>query len=190
MHKEVATLKEKKRLYEMARAKGSVGNFEVGDFVLWSRVDSRLQGNKLLVRWVGPFRVVEARQHAFVVEHLITKGKIEVHGSRLKFYSDASLEVTAELKEHVASQGIVVGVRAIVGHRKHPVTNEWEVKVAWLASRTLRTRGSPSGRSTPMFLPRCKSMSTIMRLPSSTGFKARPPPMTNPLFAVRMMTQR
>ncbi|KAG6618434.1 uncharacterized protein IUM83_01443 [Phytophthora cinnamomi] len=116
MHKEAATQKEKKRLYEMARAKGSVCNFEVGDFVLWSRVDSRLQGNKLLVRWVGPFRVLEARQHSFIVEHLITKDKVEVHGSRLKCYCDSSLDVTAELKEHVAKQGIVLG----------DVENSWE----------------------------------------------------------------
>ncbi|KAI9991984.1 hypothetical protein PInf_017364 [Phytophthora infestans] len=34
MHKEAATLKEKKHLYEMARAKDSVCNFEVGDFGL------------------------------------------------------------------------------------------------------------------------------------------------------------
>ncbi|GMF41238.1 unnamed protein product [Phytophthora lilii] len=96
-----------------------------------------------LVRWVGPFRVVEARQHAFVVEHLITKGKIEVHGSRLKFYSDASLEVTAELKEHVASQGIVLGVWAIVGHRKHPVTDEWEVQVAWVGLEDIENSWEP-----------------------------------------------
>ncbi|KAI9991986.1 hypothetical protein PInf_017366 [Phytophthora infestans] len=34
MHKEAATLKEKKHLYEMARAKDSVCNFEVSDFGL------------------------------------------------------------------------------------------------------------------------------------------------------------
>ncbi|OWY93050.1 hypothetical protein PHMEG_00037692 [Phytophthora megakarya] len=129
MHKEANTYKEKKRLYAMARSKGSICNFEVGDFVLWSRVDSRLQGNKLLVRWVGPFRVVEARQHSFIVEHLLTRAQVEVHGSRLKFYSDSSLDVTAELKEHVAKQGIVLGVRAIVDHRRNPTGNPDQQRV-------------------------------------------------------------
>ncbi|KAE9037711.1 hypothetical protein PR002_g6407 [Phytophthora rubi] len=146
MHKEATTQKEKKRLYEMARAKGGICNFAVGDFVLWSRVDSRLQGSKLLVRWVGPFRVVEARQHSFIIDHLITKDKVEVHGSRLKFYCDSSLNVTAELKEHVAKQGIVLGVRAIVNHRNNPVSNEWEVQVAWIGLEDVENSWEPLRR--------------------------------------------
>ncbi|GMF36002.1 unnamed protein product [Phytophthora fragariaefolia] len=132
MHKEATTQKEKKRLYEMAYAKGRICNFVVGDFVLWSRLDSRLQGSKILVRWVGPFRVVEPRQHSFIVEHLVTKDKVDVHGPCLKFYCDSSLNVKAELKAHVAKQGIVLGIRAIVNHRKNPVSNEWDVQVAWI----------------------------------------------------------
>ncbi|OWZ05895.1 LOW QUALITY PROTEIN: hypothetical protein PHMEG_00021933 [Phytophthora megakarya] len=138
MHKEAATQREKKRLYEMARAKGRICNFVVGDFVLWSRVDSRLQGSKLLVRWVGPFRVVEARQHSFIVQHLITKDKVEVHGSRLKFYCDSSLNVTAELKEHVAKQGIVLGVRASITG-----STQWEVQVAWIGLEDVENSWEP-----------------------------------------------
>ncbi|OWZ10045.1 hypothetical protein PHMEG_00017166 [Phytophthora megakarya] len=135
--------REKKRLYEMARAKGSTCNFAVGGFVLWSRVDSRRQGSKLLVHWVGPFRVVEARQHSFIVEHLITKDEVEEHGSRLKFYCDSSLNVTAALKEHVAKQGIVVGVRAVINHRKNPVSNKWEVQVAWIVLEDVENSWEP-----------------------------------------------
>ncbi|KAG6592664.1 uncharacterized protein IUM83_12542 [Phytophthora cinnamomi] len=57
---------EQRHTAAMARSKGTVCNFSEGDYVLWSRVDQRLQGGKLLVRWVGPFQVYD------------------VHGSRLK----------------------------------------------------------------------------------------------------------
>ncbi|GMF57038.1 unnamed protein product [Phytophthora fragariaefolia] len=74
MHAEVV---ERKRLANMARSKGSTCNFEPGDYVLWSRVDKRLQSSKLLVRWVGPFRVTEALAHSFMVEYLLTKDVYE-----------------------------------------------------------------------------------------------------------------
>ncbi|KAI9915064.1 hypothetical protein PsorP6_008620 [Peronosclerospora sorghi] len=65
-------------------------------FFLWSRVDSRLQRNKLHLRCVIPSRVVDVLQHSFIVEHLITNDKFDVH---------LSLNVTTELKEHVANEG-------------------------------------------------------------------------------------
>ncbi|POM73863.1 Chromodomain containing hypothetical protein [Phytophthora palmivora] len=34
-------------------------DFSVGDYVLRSRVDEKLQSNKLLVTWVGPYRVTD-----------------------------------------------------------------------------------------------------------------------------------
>ncbi|KAE9360834.1 hypothetical protein PF008_g1643 [Phytophthora fragariae] len=63
MHSKVIARKEQRRAYELLKAKGQTCNFEVGDFVLWSRVDKRMRGSKLLVRWVGPFRVTEALSH-------------------------------------------------------------------------------------------------------------------------------
>ncbi|GMF32980.1 unnamed protein product [Phytophthora fragariaefolia] len=109
---------------------GKLENFTVGDFVLWSRVDERLRGNKLVVRWVGPYRVTEAREYSFVIEHLI-RDDFEVHGSRLKFCDDASLEVDEEILEHVAKQGIVLGVERIREHRFNPITKQWELLVSW-----------------------------------------------------------
>ncbi|KAF1331462.1 hypothetical protein FI667_g4297, partial [Globisporangium splendens] len=49
----------------------SESNFAVGDFVLWSRVDARLGGNKLMVRWARPFQVVDALPHQFVARNLL-----------------------------------------------------------------------------------------------------------------------
>ncbi|KAG6592663.1 uncharacterized protein IUM83_12542 [Phytophthora cinnamomi] len=75
---------EQRHTAAMARSKGTVCNFSEGDYVLWSRVDQRLQGGKLLVRWVGPFQVVKALPHSFLVRHLLTGAEYDVHGSRLK----------------------------------------------------------------------------------------------------------
>ncbi|GMF64573.1 unnamed protein product [Phytophthora lilii] len=86
MHQEVVGRKVKTRLYQKMAKEGKLENFSVGDYVLWSRVDERLRGNKLMARWVGPYRVTEAREYSFIVEHLLTGDKFEVHGSRLKFY--------------------------------------------------------------------------------------------------------
>ncbi|ETN01130.1 hypothetical protein PPTG_17556 [Phytophthora nicotianae INRA-310] len=49
----------------MAATKGSTANFEIGNYVLWSRVDQRFSKDKLLAQWVGPFAVTEARPYSF-----------------------------------------------------------------------------------------------------------------------------
>ncbi|KAJ8527346.1 hypothetical protein ON010_g14919 [Phytophthora cinnamomi] len=41
----------------------------------------------------------------------------DVHSSRLKYYADKSLEVTEEIREHVAAQGIILTVAELVEHR-------------------------------------------------------------------------
>lgn len=143
LHQVVADRREQQRLAAMARAKGIECNFSVGDYVLWSRVDQRIRGNKLLARWIGPFRVVEALSHSFMVQHLVTGVRYDVHGSRLKFYHDADLNVTAEVLEHVSLQGIVLEVRAIVGHRFNRASAEWELNVAWKGLQEIENSWEP-----------------------------------------------
>eukprot|EP00644_Phytophthora_capsici_P010464 jgi/Phyca11/116403/e_gw1.30.201.1 len=119
-----------RRLQNMQRSKGTPCNFSVGDFVLWSRIDKRLSTNKLLARWIGPFEVIEDRPHSFVIRHLITKQQFDVHGSRLKYYSDSNLDVNEELLAHIGNQGMVLGVETLKRHRKeHGV---WQVLVSWV----------------------------------------------------------
>ncbi|OWZ14282.1 LOW QUALITY PROTEIN: hypothetical protein PHMEG_00012264 [Phytophthora megakarya] len=122
---------EQQRVAAMARSKGTVCNFNEGDYVLWSRVDKRLQGNKLLVPWVGPFQVVEALPHAFLIRHLLTGAEYDAHVSRLKYYYDADLDVTAGIREHVSLQGIVLEVRGVVSHRFNTASGELELLVVW-----------------------------------------------------------
>jgi hypothetical protein len=49
LHRAVIDEKERRQLYQMATKNGTNCNFHVGDYVLWSRVDSRLDSNKLMV---------------------------------------------------------------------------------------------------------------------------------------------
>ncbi|GMF20134.1 unnamed protein product [Phytophthora fragariaefolia] len=143
MHSEVADKKERRRLYQQSEKHGTMCNFSVGDYVLWSRVDSRLRDGKLLVRWVGPFRVTEARPHSFMVQNLLNGKEYEVHDSRLKFIQALSLNVSEELVEHVANQGIVLGVDAIVGHRINPETAKKELLVSWTGLEAIENSWEP-----------------------------------------------
>lgn len=131
MHKEVVDKKERRRLFDMQRKNGAECNFDIGDFVLWSRIDQRLPNDKLLGQWLGPFRVVETTPHAFIIEHLTSGKKHEVHGSRLKYYADSVLNVTQEMIELVTAQGIVLDVKAIGDHRYNDVYHRWELLVSW-----------------------------------------------------------
>ncbi|EGZ28870.1 hypothetical protein PHYSODRAFT_470713 [Phytophthora sojae] len=138
MHREVIDQREKHRLQNMARSKGVECNFSVGDFVLWSRIDSRLSVDRLLARWVGPFEVVNTAPHLFDIRHLVTNQHYTVHGSRLKFYADASLDVDEELLAHVDNQGIVVmvlGIETIKQHRH--IDGIWQLLVSWESLESL-----------------------------------------------------
>ncbi|CEG42082.1 uncharacterized protein PHALS_12388 [Plasmopara halstedii] len=68
-----------------------------------------MKGDKLMVRWVGPFRIVQELLTSFLIEHLLTKETFDVHAIRLKNYADDMLSVTEELKHHVSLQGISLG---------------------------------------------------------------------------------
>ncbi|KAJ8540654.1 hypothetical protein ON010_g12572 [Phytophthora cinnamomi] len=105
-------------------------NFSVGDYVLRSRVDQKHQ-DKLLVTWVGPYQIMRADTHSFAVRHLVTGAEMNVHGSGLKYYADKDFEVTEEVREHVASQGIVLAVSELKDHRWCPRKKDYEVLVAW-----------------------------------------------------------
>ncbi|ETL83427.1 hypothetical protein L917_16625 [Phytophthora nicotianae] len=131
MHKVVEDQRLKQRLLNKKRARGeNLVNFTEGDYVLRSIVDEK-SGNKLLVTWVGPYRILRADAHSFLIEHLITGAKLDVHVSRLKFYADASLNVTEELLEHISAQVILLSVEKLKSHRWNDMINDYEVLVQW-----------------------------------------------------------
>ncbi|KAE8961524.1 hypothetical protein PR001_g30015, partial [Phytophthora rubi] len=69
MHRAVQDKRLKQRLLNKKRERGeNVINFTEGDYVLRSRVDEK-SGNKLLVTWVGSYRVLRADAHSFLIQH-------------------------------------------------------------------------------------------------------------------------
>ena len=138
MHKRAREAKEKKRkanrkTRECGKRRAPVdANYEIGDFVLWSNVEKRIDVDKLMVRWLGPFRVVATiSAKVYTIEHLLTGQTRDVHSTRLRFYSDKSLNVTQELKEHISSQGFDYVVDSFVGLRHNPTTKRYEIRVRW-----------------------------------------------------------
>ena len=70
--------------------------------------------------------------HVFVIRHLIDNKRREVHASRLKFYQDASLNISTELQHHITSQGFTFDVSTLLDIRLNTSTRIYEVKVRWL----------------------------------------------------------
>lgn len=93
----------RKRIRESS-SRGKLPKFAEGDFVLVAR-DDFTAGEKLSLRWRGPRRVVKAvSDYVFQVEDLRNGQLQEVHGTRLKFYRDSSLNTEAVMSHVVASE--------------------------------------------------------------------------------------
>ncbi|TYZ64408.1 hypothetical protein PybrP1_004050 [[Pythium] brassicae (nom. inval.)] len=81
---------------------------------------------------MGSLVVAAVKQQCFVVESVQTKERDVVQGSRLRLYAEPSLEVTDELCDHIATQGLMLGVRAIPCAHYNEPASAWEVKIAWI----------------------------------------------------------
>jgi hypothetical protein len=74
-------------------------NFQVGDYVLVSE-HCKSGTSKMLVKWKGPRRGASVKyDYVFVVENLLTKELKAALATRLRFYKDKDLSVTAELAQ-------------------------------------------------------------------------------------------
>ncbi|ETO75988.1 hypothetical protein F444_08537, partial [Phytophthora nicotianae P1976] len=71
--------------------------------------------------------VVRADKHYFAVRHLLTGEEVDVHPSRLKFYADHSLQVTEELRNHIAAQGLMLSVAELKEARWNKAKKDYEV---------------------------------------------------------------
>ncbi|OWZ06456.1 LOW QUALITY PROTEIN: hypothetical protein PHMEG_00021289 [Phytophthora megakarya] len=137
IHEEVLDVKERQRTRDIVAHIGTPTNFDIGDFILWSRIDQRLPNRKLLV---GPFKVISALPHCFHIEHLVTARKYEVHGSRLKFYADSDLHTTTEFLEVVANQGMLLGVEEF---RNHRYNQDFGPSVSWVGLQAIEDSWEP-----------------------------------------------
>ena len=103
--------------------------FDLGDFVLVADV-KRKERAKLLCQWLGPYRITAVTSpYIFTVESLVDNSTRVVHASRMQFYSDANLNVTRELVEHISMQGLSFQVDSIVDFRS--VDGQIELLVSW-----------------------------------------------------------
>jgi hypothetical protein len=74
-------------------------NFQVGDYVLVAE-HCKSGTSKLQVKWKVPRCVASFEpDYMFVVENLLTKELKAAHATRLRFYKDKELNVTAEMSQ-------------------------------------------------------------------------------------------
>jgi Chromo (CHRromatin Organisation MOdifier) domain len=116
-------------------------NFQVGDYKLVA--EHRKSGvSKLQDKWKGPRRDASVESdYVFVVSNLLTKELKTAHATRLRFYKDKELNVTAELAqaaEHNDHKLYVVS--KILDARYNEQEMFHELLVAW--------RGFPVGEAT------------------------------------------
>lgn len=78
--------------------------FSEGDYVLVAREDFSA-GEKLALRWRGPRRVVKAvSDYVYTVEDLRNGLTEDIHGTRLKFYRDRSLDIRVVMSDVISSE--------------------------------------------------------------------------------------
>ena len=109
-----------------------------------SSVDMPGHRQKPLGRWTGPHQIIGVtNSHVYTIKHLVTEKVQEVHAVRMKFYSDASLNVTQELKEHDGQQGLMMDVKDFIGHKKGAKKGEWLMLVHWAGFEQLEATWEP-----------------------------------------------
>jgi hypothetical protein len=87
----------------------------------------------LSLRWRGPYRILATRSdHVFDVEDLLTKAVAPVHSTRLRFYHDPSLEVTADIHAHLTHQNQGYEVNKLLGLRYDAESKELYAQISWL----------------------------------------------------------
>lgn len=135
MHKDVTLTSEKLRKLKtgLRNMKRKAPNFIVGDFVLVGLPEpTKTAGQKLFLKWKGPFRITDTENHfIFEVENIIDGSKKWVHGDRVRFYADRSLNVTEEIRLQFAHDAERYQVEQLKDCRRNPVTHELEILVSW-----------------------------------------------------------
>jgi hypothetical protein len=151
IHKAVADNATKRRATSSARHNSrpvvQQANFSIGDYVLVAKRYFHL-GEKLTLRWRGPRRILSTlSDHVFEVEDLNTGTVTAEHDSRLRFYADASLDVTADLLSHIAHNNQGYDVRALMDLRYDLEAKRFLVLVSWLGFEAQDNTWEPLGHS-------------------------------------------
>ena len=143
MHKNIENQRELRRNRQNARRKAVLPNFSVGDFVLLANT-SKIQDHKLRVRWTGPCRITAVlSDYIFTVEDLITKKTSDFHASRLRFYSDSSLNITEDILAQVAHDGYGFEIEDLIDARWNSKKKIWEILVKWQGLQPIQDSWEP-----------------------------------------------
>jgi hypothetical protein len=125
------------------RSPAVAANFEVGDFVLVAKRELR-GGKNLGLKWNGPQRIVATRSdHVYEVEDITTTVETHVHSTRLSFYYDSSLDITAEIQAHLAHQKSSYEVSAFRDLRYDAESKSYYVLVSWVGFEESDDTGEP-----------------------------------------------
>jgi len=131
------TLSDNRQRKRDTNSRGALPNFSEGDFVLLAR-DEFTAGEKLCLRWRGPRRITRAvSDYVYQIEDLRNGALEEAHASRLRFYSDDSLNKDA-IMPHVISSETGMPVQRLMRLEESP--NGLHVIVRW--------RGLPANADT------------------------------------------
>jgi hypothetical protein len=65
------------------------------------------------------------------VENIIDSSKRWVHGDRIRFYCDQTLNITEEIQQQFAHDAERYQIEQLKNCRRNPVTNEIELLVSW-----------------------------------------------------------
>jgi hypothetical protein len=115
------------------------GRFRI-DMIVWAGRPAKLR-----MRWKGPAMVVRANSPwVFEIQNLITGLVKEAHASRLKFYADKDLEVSADLLAHVAHNDQGYEVEAFGDARWNEVKQVYETAVMWRGLDDAETSWEPA----------------------------------------------
>ncbi|ETV90407.1 hypothetical protein H310_14810 [Aphanomyces invadans] len=133
-HRDVAATSE--TLRHQARGRRSkkphvkMAKFALGDYVLLGKVVKF--PNKLALNWRGPYRVSRIESdYVMEIQQLVEPFATSVHhASRLKYFCDAALDVTDDLKEYAAFGDEGFFVEDLLGARCS-AEGKYEVRVKW-----------------------------------------------------------
>jgi hypothetical protein len=130
-----------------ARA-ATAANFDIGDFVLVARRETN-SGEKLTLRWRGPKRIVATlSDHVYEVQDLGSGIITPVHCTRLRYYHDPSLDITADLRDQIAHNNQGYDVQALKDLRYDSSIRS--LSRGWALNRPIK-RGNPLRPFTKMF---------------------------------------
>ena len=103
----------------------------MGDYALVAIPDKRTV-DKLSLTWHGPYRITDVhKNYIFSVENWLTNKVTEVHGDRIQFYNDKSLNITEEIKNQFAFDTVSRKVEKICDARLNKNTMDVEYLVKW-----------------------------------------------------------